>query len=403
MCRQTDMEAEPEASEQMMLETEQTVQEEEEDQDQIMAGHTYTCHDNFTITKTWNDSQNASGRPKNKSSLLKLYYVMLSYSAEETPVTGYKEFTKENTENDFGTGWWKSINQDAEFPTPKIMENGSVWTYSYSNILPEQMTVTDEEEQQYVYNIYYAIKEVDWSGNDQYTVSELKEKNGSWVLENDQLNAYEEGAAEDAEPTLKTAETSGGEDVMLTNTRCQDPFTVTIQWKDNSNTYLTRPGSHKAGDLYNYQLEDGSWACKELTENEAADLNKKELAHFKEGLILKAMTASGTDLPVENAQMEIAGLNTDTWTIQIKGLPSADEHGNQVTYYLEHNHQDGISVNNVPNSSEDKDPRIWENPGGEYNTVIVNQGVDTGNADKIYTGSIITNTLIRCRDMIVKT
>lgn len=68
------------------------------------------------------------------------------------------------------------------------------------------MTVTDEEEQQYVYNIYYAIKEVDWSGNDQYTVSELKEKNDSWVLENDQLNAYEEGAAEDAEPTLKTAE-----------------------------------------------------------------------------------------------------------------------------------------------------------------------------------------------------
>ena len=70
--------------------------------------------------------------------------------------------------------------------------------------------------------------------------------------------------------------------------------------------------------------------------------------------------------------MEITGLDTDTWAIQINHLPVADENGHQLTYYLEHNHQDGISVNNVPNSSEDKDPRIWANPGGEYKTSIAN-------------------------------
>lgn len=351
----------------------------------------YTYYDDFSIKKTWNDAQDSSKRPdgEEKDTLFKLYYVMLDHSASDAPVSGYKEFTKENTEADFGEAWWSSSDPSAEFPSAQITENGSAWTYSYQNLLPEQVTVTDENEEQHVYDVYYAVKET-WNGNDVYTRDRLVKKDGSWSIEKEQLNASEENGTE---PTLKTPEQAGGDNVTVTNTRCKDPFTVTINWKDNSNTYLTRPGCHKAGDLYNYQQEDGSWFCRTLTAEEAEDLNQKELEQFKAGLILKAQTEHGEDLPVENAEMEITGLDSDTWTIQIKGLPSVDEQGNQVTYYLEHNHQSGISVNNVPNSKEEKDARIWANPGGEYKTSIVSQGVDTGDADKIYAGSSITNTL----------
>ena len=110
--------------------------------------------------------------------------------------------------------------------------------------------------------------------------------------------------------------------------------------------------------------------------------------------MLKAMTSSGNALPVENAQMEIEDRDTETRKLKIKGLPALDSEGNHVTYYLEHNHKDGLSVNNVPVIKDTISPEVGANPGGEYRTSVVNQGVDTGvDPDKLYTGAVLNNVL----------
>ncbi len=355
----------------------------------IVVKNSYTCHDNFTITKNWNDSGDTSGRPENREQFLKLYYLMLDHSASEVPTAGYKEFNETNTQEDFGTEWWKLADADADFPAASVADDGAFWTYSYLNNLPDQMTITDENDEQHSYDIYYAVKEADWSGTDKYTTGKLKRDGDSYIIEKEQLNASEDGTDTF---TLKTPDQAGGDNITLTNTRCKDPFTVTVNWKDNSNTYLTRPGCHKEGDLYNYQ-ENGHWLCRTLTAEDAADLNQKELDRFKAGLVLKAQTESGEPCSVEGTEMVIEGMDSDTWTIRIDGLPEFDADGNRMIYYLEHHHEDGISANNVPNSQEEIDARIWANPGGEYATVIRNQGVYTGDTSKIYTGSEITNTL----------
>ncbi|MDY3825184.1 MAG: Cna B-type domain-containing protein, partial [Lachnospiraceae bacterium] len=293
-----------------------------------------------------------------------------------------------------GENWWITGDGDSTaFPTPILTEdaNGSDWIYSYENVLPEQVTVPDENGEQKTLYVYYAVKEI--ANNEDYTLSSLTQKDNFWMMGNNQLNAYE-GNDEGQIPTLKTPERADGDTISITNTRCQEPFTVTINWKDNSNAYLTRPGRHKAGDRYNYKKEDGNWAVRILTSEEAYSLNEQELADFKKGLVLKAMTSSGNALPVENAQMEIEDLDTDTWTLKIKGLPALDSKGNPVTYYLEHNHKDGLSVNNVPVIKDTISPEVGANPGGEYRTSVVNQGVDTGvDTDKLYTGAVLNNVL----------
>lgn len=352
----------------------------------IVVENSYTCYDDFTVTKIWNDQQNASERPTDRDNFLTLYYVMLDHSVSEVPTTGYKEFNETNTQEDFGTEWWKLADADVDFPAASVTEEGDNWIYSYQNQLPDEMTITDESGEKQDYEIYYAVKE---AGADKYTTKVLKKDGSSYVIENNQLNASENGAEE---LTLKTPDQVNGDSIALTNTKCKDPFTVTINWKDNSNTYLTRPGCHKEGELYNYQ-EDGHWICRTLTAEDAADLNQKELERFKAGLVLKAQTESGESCSVDGMEMVIDGMDSDTWTIWIDGLPESDADGNQLTYYLEHHHEDGISANNVPNSQEEIDARIWANPGGEYDTVIRNQGVYTGDTSKIYTGAEIINTL----------
>ena len=354
----------------------------------------YIRHNRFSIRKIWNDADVAPARPTDNTRLFQLYYVVMDYSAKEVPTSGYKAFTEENTKADFGENWWKTGDDDSTaFPTPIRTEdaNGSDWIYSYENVLPEQVTVPDENGEQKTLYVYYAVKEI--ANNEDYTLSSLTQKDNFWMMENNQLNAYE-GNDEGQIPTLKTPDQTDGDEISITNTRCQEPFTVTINWKDNSNAYLTRPGRHKAGDRYNYQKEDGNWAVRTLSSEEADRLNEQELAHFKEGLVLKAMTSSGNALPVENAQMEIEGLDTDTWTLKIKDLPALDSNGKPVTYYLEHNHKDGLSVNNVPVIKDTVSPEVGANPGGEYRTSVVNQGVDTGvDTDKLYTGAVLNNVL----------
>ena len=355
----------------------------------------YVWHDSFSLHKIWNDTDAESVRPVEKNGLFQLYYKVLDYTTEEIPTTGYKAFTEENTKADFGEDWWKTGEDDlTSFPEPSVTEddNGTGWTYSYQNALPKQVTIPGEDGNQKTLYVYYAVKEV---GSDaSYTLSSLTQNETSWTLENTQLNAYEAGSDESQGATLKTPEQADGDAISIANTRCQEPFTVTINWKDNSNAYLTRPGRHKAGDRYNYQKEDGNWAVRTLSSEEADSLNEQELAHFKEGLVLKAMTSSGNALPVENAQMEIEDLDTDTWTLKIKGLPALDSKGNPVTYYLEHNHKDGLSVNNVPVIKDEVSPEVGANPGGEYRTSVVNQGVDTGvDTDKLYTGAVLNNVL----------
>ena len=357
------------------------------------AKNEYVWHDSFSLHKIWNDTDAESARPVEKDGLFQLYYEVLDYATEEIPTTGYKAFTEENTKADFGEDWWKTgVDDSKSFPAPSITDDDTGWTYCYDNVLPEQVTVQGEDDSKKTSYVYYAVKEV--GSNESYTLSSLTQNKTSWTLENTQLNAYEADSDESREPTLKTPDQTDGNEISITNTRCQEPFTVTINWKDNSNAYLTRPGRHKAGDRYNYQKEDGNWAVRTLSSEEADSLNEQELAHFKEGLVLKAMTSSGNALPVENAQMEIEDLDTDTWTLKIKGLPALDNKGNPVTYYLEHNHKDGLSVNNVPVIKDAVSPEVGANPGGEYRTSVVNQGVDTGvDTDKLYTGAVLNNLL----------
>ena len=352
----------------------------------------YVLHDSFSLHKIWNDTD-ASARPVKRDGLFQLYYEVLDYTTEEIPTTGYKAFIEENTKEDFGENWWKTGEDDSKsFPAPSIIDDDTSWTYHYDNALPEQVIVPGEDGSQKTLYVYYAVKEV--GSNESYTLSSLTQNETSWTLENTQLNAYEAGSDESQEPTLKTPDQTDVDTISITNTRCQEPFTVTINWKDNSNAYLTRPGRHNAGDHYNYKKEDGNWAVRTLSGEEANSLNERELADFKEGLVLKAMTSSGNALPVENAQMEIEDLDTDTWTLKIKGLPALDSQGNPVTYYLEHNHKDGLSVNNVPVIKDTISPEVGANPGGEYRTSVVNQGVDTGvDTDKLYTGTVLNNVL----------
>lgn len=353
----------------------------------------YVLHNSFSIHKIWNDTDAESKRPAEKDGLFQLYYEVLDYTTEKIPTTGYKVFTKENTEEDFGENWWMTGKDDsAEFPAPSIKDDDTGWTYCYDNALPEQVIVPGEDGSKKILSVYYAVKEV--GPDESYTLSSLTQNETSWTLENNQLNAYEAGSDESKEPTLKTPEQADENVISIANTRCKEPFTVTINWKDNSNAYLTRPGRHKEGDSYNYKKEDGNWAVRTLSSEEADSLNEQELAHFKEGLVLKAMTSSGNALPVENAQMEIEDPDTDTWTLKIKGLPALDSKGNPVTYYLEHNHKDGLSVNNVPVIKDTISPEVGANPGGEYRTSVVNQGVDTGvDTDKLYTGTVLNNVL----------
>lgn len=358
----------------------------------------YVRHDSFSLHKIWNDTDAESERPVEKNGLFQLYYEVLNYTTEEIPTTGYKAFTEENTKADFGENWWMT-GEDVStvFPTPILSEdaNGSDWIYSYEKVLPEQVIVPGEDGSRKTLYVYYAVKEV--SSDESYTLSSLTQNETSWTLENTQLNAYEAGSDESqepTEPTLKTPDHTDEDEISITNTRCQEPFTVTINWKDNSNAYLTRPGRHKAGDRYNYQKEDGNWAVRTLNSEEAKSLNEPELADFKKGLVLKAMTSSENALPVENAQMEIENLDTDTWTLEIKGLPALDSEGKHVTYYLEHNHENGLSVNNVPVIKDTISPEVGANPGGEYRTSVVNQGVDTGvDTDELYTGAVLNNVL----------
>lgn len=372
----------------------ETIVPDDTEQEPEAVKNQYIRHNRFSIRKIWNDADVAPARPTDNTGLFQLYYVVMDYSAIEVPTSGYKAFTEDNTKEDFGENWWITGNDGlTAFPTPILTEdaNGSDWIYSYENVLPEQVTVPDENGEQKTLYVYYAVKEI--ANNEDYTLSSLTQKDNFWMMGNNQLNAYE-GNDEGQIPTLKTPDQTGGDEISITNTRCQEPFTVTINWKDNSNAYLTRPGRHKAGDHYNYKKEDGSWAVRTLTGEEVDRLNEQELAHFKKGLVLKAMTSSGNALPVENAQMEIENLDTDTWTLKIKGLPALDSKGNPVTYYLEHNHTDGLSVNNVPVIKDTISPEVGANPGGEYRTSVVNQGVDTGvDTDKLYTGAVLNNVL----------
>lgn len=357
----------------------------------------YVWHDSFSLHKIWKDTD-ASARPAKTDGLFQLYYEVLDYTTEEIPTTGYEAFTEENTEEDFGEDWWMTGKDDLEeFPAPSFTkdDDDTGWTYRYDNVLPEKVIVPGEDGNKKILSVYYAVKEV--SSDESYTLSSLTQNETSWTLENTQLNAYEAGSDESqepTEPTLKTPDHTDENEISITNTRCQEPFTVTINWKDNSNAYLTRPGRHKARDRYNYKKEDGNWAVRTLSSEEADSLNEQELAHFKAGLVLKAMTPSGKALPVENAQMEIENLATDTWKLKIKGLPALDSEGHHVTYYLEHNHENGLSVNNVPVIQDRISPEVGANPGGEYRTSVVNQGVDTGNDIKeIYTGAVLNNVL----------